>query len=256
MPFPTYEVSSWMHHPSYKTPGLGCRYQWHSTCLFLHLGVARTGFRRNHFSCQRIPACYAAGCPRRTSRTYRILPRRPYTCSSSCLLLFQTLKNALSYPPALSSLFPLPTSLNTVPHSPLTSCLCTPNTVFPVAHKHTWRRRHWTHHSQTVAQHSAESRHTDPLHTITSRTHDCQNTPRAISFSAAYVHTVRAPGPEDKACPSKLPVSKDAPAQSQHTHSAGASQPTTTLRSGEHSVFHTTLSPLFFWSSRPYPAPG
>ena len=38
---------------------------------------------------------------------------------------------------------------------------------------------------QTVAQHSAESRPTDPLHTITSRTHDCQNTPRAISFSAA-----------------------------------------------------------------------
>ena len=50
-----------------------------------------------------------------------------------------------------------------------------------------------------IAQHSAESRHTDPLHTITSRTHDCQKTPRAIGFSAAYVHTVRAPGPEDKA---------------------------------------------------------
>ena len=149
-----------------------------------------------------------------------------------------------------------PTSLNTVPHSPLTSCLCTPNTVFPVAHKHTWRRRHWSHLSQTVAQHSAESRHTDPLHTITSRTHDCQNTPRAISSSTAHVHTVRAPGPEDKACPSNLPVSKDSPAQSQHTHSTGTSQPTTTLRSGEHSVFYTTLSPVFFWSSRPYPVPG
>ena len=107
--------------------------------------------------------------------------------------------------------------------------LCTPNTVFPVAHKHTWRHRHWSHLSQTVAQHSAESRHKDPLHTITSRTHDCQNTPQAISFSAAHVHTVRAPGPEDKACPSNLPVSKDAPAQSQHTHSAGVSQPTTTV---------------------------
>ena len=89
-------------------------------------------------------------------------------------------------------------------------------------------------------QHSAESRHTDPLRTITSRTHDCQDTPRAISFSAAHVHKVRAPGPEDKACPSNLPVSKDAPAQSQHTHAGGASQPTTTLRSGELSVFHTT----------------
>ena len=101
---------------------------------------------------------------------------------------------------------------------------------FPVAHKHTWRRRHWSHHSQTVAQHSAGFRHTDPLHTITSWTHDCQNTPGAISFSAAHVYTVRAPGPEDKACPSNLPVSNDAPAQSQHTHFAGASQPTTALR--------------------------
>ena len=43
-----------------------------------------------------------------------------------------------------------------------------------------------------------------------------------------------------KACPSNLRVSKDAPAQSQHTHST--SQPTTTLRSGEHYVFHTTPS--------------
>ena len=94
--------------------------------------------------------------------------------------------------------------------------------------------------SSSVAQHSAGSRHTDPLHTITSRTYDCQNTPRAISFSAAHVDTVGAPGLEDKACPSNLLVSKDAPAQSQHTHSAGTSQPTTTLRSGEHSAFHTT----------------
>ena len=101
----TYEVSSWIHHPSYKPPGLGCRYQRRSTRLFLHLGVARTGFRRNHFSCQRIPACYAAGCPRRTSRTYRTLPRRPYTCSSSCFLLFQTLKCTLLPPHAFVDFF-------------------------------------------------------------------------------------------------------------------------------------------------------
>ena len=100
---------------------------------------------------------------------------------------------------------------------------------------------HLSMYSSPLNMRAHRSRHTDPPHTITSRTHDCQNTPRAISFSAAYVHTVRAPGPEDKACPSNLPVSKDAPAQSQHTHSAGASQPTTTLRSEEHSVFYTTL---------------
>ena len=72
-----------MHHPSYKPPGLGCRYQRRSTRLFLSLGVARTGLRRNHFSCQCIPAHYAVGCLRRTSRTYRPLPQEAYTCSCS-----------------------------------------------------------------------------------------------------------------------------------------------------------------------------
>ena len=94
-PFHTYKVSSWMQHPSYKPPGLGCRYQRRSTRLFLPLGVARTGLRRNHFSCQRIPARYAVGCLRRTSRTYRTLPQE----ALHLFLLFQTLKNALSYPP-------------------------------------------------------------------------------------------------------------------------------------------------------------
>ena len=82
-PFHTYKVSSWMHHPSYKPPGLGCRYQRRSTRLFLSLGVARTGLRRNPFSCQCIPAHYAVGCLRRTSRTYRTLPQEAYTCSCS-----------------------------------------------------------------------------------------------------------------------------------------------------------------------------
>ena len=91
-PFHTYKVSSWMHHPSYKPLGLGCRYQRRSTRLFLSLGVARTGLRRNHFSCQCLPAHYAVGCLRRTSRT---LPQE----ALHLFLLFQTLKNALSYPP-------------------------------------------------------------------------------------------------------------------------------------------------------------
>ena len=50
------------------------------TSVILHgssfaLGVARTGLRRSHVSCPGIPACYASGCLRRTSRTYRTLPR-------------------------------------------------------------------------------------------------------------------------------------------------------------------------------------
>ena len=93
--FHTYKVSSWMQHPNYKPPGLGCHYQRRSTRLFLPLGVARTGLRRNHFSCQRIPARYAVGCLCRTSRTYRTLPQE----ALHLFLLFQTLKNALSYPP-------------------------------------------------------------------------------------------------------------------------------------------------------------
>ena len=67
---------------------------------------------------------------------------------------------------------------------------------------------------------------------ITSRTHDWQSTPLAVSVSTAHVHTVCTPGPEDKAYPSNLLVSKDAPVQSQHMHSTGACQPTTTLGSG------------------------
>ena len=100
-PFHTYKVSSWMHHPNYKPLGLGCRYQRRSTRLFLSLGVARTGLRRNHFSCQCLPAHYAVGCLRRTSRTYRTLPQE----ALHLFLLFQTLKNALSYTPALSWIF-------------------------------------------------------------------------------------------------------------------------------------------------------
>ena len=58
--------------------------------------MARTGLRRNHSSCQSVPACSSAGCLSRTSRTYRTLPR---TVSQEALhlyhllfLLFQTLK--------------------------------------------------------------------------------------------------------------------------------------------------------------------
>ena len=72
----------------FKPPGSGCRCQRPSTWLLITLGVARIGFRRNHFSCQSVPACYTAGCLSRTSRTYRalarILPRRPYTCTTTC----------------------------------------------------------------------------------------------------------------------------------------------------------------------------
>ena len=95
--------------------------------------------------------------------------------------------------------------------------------------------------------------HRSSAHFITSQTHDWHNRRLAISVSIAHVHTVRAPRPEDKACPSNLLVFRDAPVQSQHMHSAGARQPTITLRSGEHSVFYTTLSPIFVWSSWPIP---
>ena len=84
----------------FKPPGSGCRCQRPSTRLLLHPGRAQTGFRHNHFSCQSVPACYAASCLSRTSRTYRtlprILPRRPYTCTQHLpFLLFQTLKCTL-----------------------------------------------------------------------------------------------------------------------------------------------------------------
>ena len=86
------------------------RYQRRSTRLFLTLGVARTGFRRNHFSCQRIPARYAVGCLCRTYRTFRTLPQE----ALHLFLLFQTLKNALSYtppPPRFRDFFPVPRPL-------------------------------------------------------------------------------------------------------------------------------------------------
>ena len=43
---------------------------------------------------------------------------------------------------------------------------------------------------------------------------------------------------------------------SPNTFSAGPSQPTTTLNSGEHSVFYTTISLVLSWSSQAYAAPG
>ena len=92
--------------------------------------------------------------------------------------------------------------LNIVFHLPLTSCLCTPNTDFPVAHRHTWRRRHWSHHSQTVAQHSAGSRHTDPLHTLSPVGPTTVKTHHGLSASLLHMSTQPAlPGQKTKLAP-------------------------------------------------------
>ena len=51
------------------------------------LDVARTGLRRCHFNGPCLPACFTAGCPHRTSWTYRTLhrtfPRGPFPCSTT-----------------------------------------------------------------------------------------------------------------------------------------------------------------------------
>ena len=136
---------------------------------------------------------------------------------------------------------------HTVPHSTLTLTSCL-GTASYLGHTHTPDDVITYHHT------CLGSCHTDPLYTKYQQSdHDWQSSPLSISFRAEHVHTVRAPWPKDKARPSNLPVSRDAPTQSQHKHSAGRSQPTTTLRSGEYSVPHF---PVFFWSSRPYPSPG
>ena len=100
--------------PGCFNPGTSLQDQDAAASVILHgssfaLGVARTRLHRNHVSCPGISACYAAGCPRRTSRTYRtlprILPRRPYTCTTTCSSCSSRHWLALSYPPRFCGVF-------------------------------------------------------------------------------------------------------------------------------------------------------
>ena len=85
-----------------------------SSSFLLHgssiaLGVARTGLLRCHFHGPCIPACFVAGCPRRTSWTFRMFrrtfPRGPFPCSATYGSRSWS-KNDLFYPPRYRGFFP------------------------------------------------------------------------------------------------------------------------------------------------------
>ena len=109
-------------------------------------------------------------------------------------------------------------------HSPLPSCLCTPNYLT----KHTWRRhtrlRH-THNSVGSALH-AHRRDPDTRIQVGHMTNTQSQYTLQFNTQVRHVRSVRALGPEGPSRVLKLPVSRDAPAHSITTHGAGTSQPT------------------------------
>ena len=71
--------------PKHQDPDASSSFLLHSSSIAL--GVARTGLLRCHFHGACIPACFVAGCPHRTSWTFRMFcrtfPRGPFPCSST-----------------------------------------------------------------------------------------------------------------------------------------------------------------------------